>query len=175
MFKARQAVSGDYRPCTLIDRSYTTNHVWQVARQFEGEDAAITFRAVRLPRPVTVKDDEPADQQISRWLRADAFFVVEDEVPIGYLALDVDADRGAAHVREVVVQPERRRRGVGRLLLGEARQWSRAQGLQILLAETQTRNFPAIRFFLTNGFTFCGYNECAYPTRDIAVYLAFST
>ena len=63
-----------------------------------------------------------------------------------------------------------RRRGVGTALLGSARDWATRSGLQRLIIETQSKNFPAIRFCQHNGFTYCGYNDQYYVSQDIALF-----
>lgn len=174
MLTIRQAASGDYRPCATIDRSFTTSYVWQLEQRFEGEAGWIAFRPVPLPRSITVSDSTTADQLVTRWLQSSAFLIAEDDGPVGYVALDVDSERRAGHVRDLVIRTDRRRMGVGSRLVGEVRQWARGLGLHLLLAEIPTRNYPALRFLLKNGFAFCGYHEHAYSTRDILVYFALT-
>ncbi|MBI2941994.1 MAG: GNAT family N-acetyltransferase [Chloroflexi bacterium] len=174
----RVATAGDYRPCAAIDRGYTTSTVWQMEYRFDGFDAnqgTVCFRTVRLPRPLTVVESPPADALIREWLRAAGFFVAADELSdriVGFLAVEADAERRIARVSDLVVRPEQRGQGIGSRLVGELRRWAREQGFQTLLAETQTRNYPALRFLMKNGFAFCGFHEQAHRGREIVVYFA---
>jgi hypothetical protein len=61
-------------------------------------------------------------------------------------------------------------RGIGTALLRAARDWALETKLRRLIVETQTKNYPAIRFLQKRGLVFCGYNDLFYPNQDIAVF-----
>ena len=60
--------------------------------------------------------------------------------------------------------------GIGTALIRHARQWAREQGLQMLLAEATTKNYPALCFYQKLGFQFCGFNDHYYTNQDIALF-----
>lgn len=60
-----------------------------------------------------------------------------------------------------------RRRGAATLLMTRAKEIARAQGCRALVLETQSCNSGAIAFYLKQGFTFVGFNACAYTNRDV--------
>jgi GNAT superfamily N-acetyltransferase len=49
------------------------------------------------------------------------------------------------------VQPEQRRKGIGRRLFQQAAEWARVQGCTQLKIETQNVNVPACRFYARQG------------------------
>jgi hypothetical protein len=53
--------------------------------------------------------------------------------------------------------------------------WARKEKLRRLLVAVQTKNYPAIQFFIKSGFAFCGYNDRYYPNRDIALFFTLRT
>ena len=55
-------------------------------------------------------------------------------------------------------------------LLRHARQWAREQGLDMVMAEATTKNYPALCFYQKLGFQFCGFNDHYYPNQDIALF-----
>ncbi len=57
-----------------------------------------------------------------------------DDVVVGYLQLEVAADRSVAAVRQVYVQPEARELGLGDALLEAAMEYARASGCGALEA-----------------------------------------
>lgn len=83
-----------------------------------------------------------------------------DGAPAGYIWA---ANRGAsdelgllpdlAWVYDIQVVPEFRRRGLGRLLLSQAEDWSRQQGYTHLGLHVYGVNHGAIRLYETSGFT----------------------
>ncbi|MBM3135187.1 MAG: GNAT family N-acetyltransferase [Chloroflexi bacterium] len=80
----RPATSGDLAACLALDESYTTNHVWQIEARSDEEAITVSFRPIRLPRPLTV---QPADVEARRqeaWPRCHCILVATegpDEAP----------------------------------------------------------------------------------------------
>lgn len=88
-----------------------------------------------------------------------AVFVAEQNAEvIGYAYVAVEsydymALRGPAGVlHDIVVDPARRRHGVGRQLLGAALAYVRSRGLSQVVLATAERNEAAQRFFTSVGF-----------------------
>ena len=53
-FLIRSAISSDIPWLMKLDHGYSTDHVWQMALRKEANEVAISFREVRLPRPMRV-------------------------------------------------------------------------------------------------------------------------
>jgi len=68
------------------------------------------------------------------------------------------------------VNSSHRLRGIGSALLNAARRWAIDRNLRRLIVETQTKNYPSIRFLQKRGLTFCGCNDLYYPNQDIAIF-----
>jgi ribosomal protein S18 acetylase RimI-like enzyme len=80
----RPATPDDLSACLALDESYTTAHVWQIEAQGDGAAITVSFRPIRLPRPLTV---QPADAEARRqeaWPRCHCILVAvegQDEAP----------------------------------------------------------------------------------------------
>jgi RimJ/RimL family protein N-acetyltransferase len=61
---------------------------------------------------------------------------------------------------------------VATALVGAARYWALDNELDKIMLETQTKNYPAIRFAQKHRFVFCGYNDRYYSNGDIAVFFS---
>ena len=59
------------------------------------------------------------------------------------------------------------RRGYGSLLMPRAKEIARAQSRRALILETQSCNAGAIAFYLSQGFSFMGFNACEYSNEDV--------
>jgi ribosomal protein S18 acetylase RimI-like enzyme len=88
-----------------------------------------------------------------------AVFVAEDDLDvIGYAYVAVESYdymslRGPAGLlHDIIVDPERRRHGVGRQLLEAALAYVRSRGLSQVVLSTAERNEAAQRFFAGVGF-----------------------
>jgi ribosomal protein S18 acetylase RimI-like enzyme len=73
-------------------------------------------------------------------------------------------------IHDLVVSEPVRHRGIGSALLVQATRWAYLRKLEHLTIETPTKNYPAIRFALAHGFTFCGFNDHYYTNQDIALF-----
>ena len=70
-------------------------------------------------------------------------------------------------ITNLIVQDGFRRRGYGSLLMTKAREIARSQGRRALILETQSCNTAAISFYLSQGFSFMGFNACEYSNQDL--------
>jgi GNAT superfamily N-acetyltransferase len=171
----RPAELADLDVCLTLDPSYSTESVWQMDLHGEDDRMEMSFRTVRLPRSMRVAYPRDHTQLIAGWKRCDGFLVAHRAGRIvGYVALTAHAAEGAAWVRDLVVEQTQRRRGVGTMLLNAAGEWAKSQALHRLLAEVQTKNYPAICFCEKRGLTFCGFNDRYYFNQDIAIFFARS-
>ena len=70
-------------------------------------------------------------------------------------------------IREFGVAESYRRKGVGRQLMGQVAEIAKAEGLRILVCETQNTNVPAIDFYRSAGFEVDGVDLSYYTNRDV--------
>jgi ribosomal protein S18 acetylase RimI-like enzyme len=95
----------------------------------------------------------------------------DGERNVGYLAFDEATACGLARtatdghdptvrcLASLWVAPRQRRRGAGRLLVGEIIAWARWRGLRALRLDVTSDNLPAIRLYQSLGFAFTGRTE----------------
>lgn len=73
---------------------------------------------------------------------------------VGYVTVERDGPvPGAAYMRNIVVKPELRRKGLGAMLLGHAMNTARDMHRKTLALRVDPANAPAVSFYRTNGFT----------------------
>ena len=168
----RVATLADLNFCLALDRASVTDHVWQM-KVDEGEsEVGVTFHVVRLPRMMRAEYPRGTDQLIEDWERqAGGFLVaeVDDEVR-GYVDVLPQPWQGIGWVANLAVEQAYRRRGIATALMRNAGQWAREQGLQGMVVEATTKNYPAICLYQKLGFKFCGFNDHYYTNQDIALF-----
>jgi GNAT superfamily N-acetyltransferase len=131
----------------------------------------VSFRTVRLPRPMKVLYPRDKKQLNAGWNACDAMLVADDNrAVVGYAALAKRGAQSAAWVQDLIVTKTARRNGVGSALLAGVVRWAREEKLAWIMIELQTKNYPAIQFCQKQGFTFCGYNDHFFANQDIAVF-----
>lgn len=167
----RPAVSSDIPDLIALDHNYSTDHVWQMDLRRSPEEVAVTFRQVRLPRPMRVTYPREPRRLTDDWTRRLGVFVAEcNQMRRGYLALAEGTGEAAAWVSDLVVGLHDRRRGLATRLLASAWDWCRQQGLRRIFLEMQSKNYPAICLARKLGFVFSGYSDHYYPSEDIALF-----
>ena len=169
----RPAELGDVKVCCALNGSYVTEHVWQMEARVGEEGIALAFRQVKLPRPMRVGYPRHSEQLVENWRRDECFLVAEEGGSVqGYIDMTVQAWHRTGWINNLVVAKSRRREGIGSALLRAALEWARERELKQIVAEAQTKNYPAICFFQKNGFVFCGFSDRHYLNKDIAVFFA---
>jgi|Deesub1362A_J573_1020465.scaffolds.fasta_scaffold06249_2 ribosomal protein S18 acetylase RimI-like enzyme len=167
----RKATSSDIPALVGLDHSYSTEYVWQMGLERSNGHVAVSFRQVRLPRPMRVRYPRDASRLMDEWVNHDALLIAEKGGrPVGYLALSRGPAPSCAWVTDLVVGLPYRRQGIGSTLLRSASEVCRQGGLQRLFVEMQSKNHPAIALAQAQGFSFAGYSDHYYPDQDIALF-----
>lgn len=158
-----------------LDHSYRTDHVWQMSLQPTSMETAITFREVRLPRPMRVAYPRDPGRLADEWTNASAFLVAEREQQLlGYLALSAWSVPGTGWVTDLAVAEPQRRTGIGTRLLASGRRWCTEYGLSRMTLEMQSKNYPAIQLARKLGFVLSGYHDRYYPDEEIALFFTLN-
>lgn len=167
----RPAASSDIHELLAFDHSYHTDHVWQMGSEDNSSGVGVTFREVRLPRPMRVKYPRQPQRLANEWTHFAAFLVAElEDARVGYLALVEGPAPGSGWVTDFAVDKLHRRQGVGSRLLAAACGWCINQGKTRLFMEMQSKNVPAIRLAKKMGFIFAGFSDRYYLDQDIAIF-----
>lgn len=87
--------------------------------------------------------------------------------PLGLLELRRSEWNDALWIQSLYVDSAHRRKGVGTLLLEAAFDEAKRSEMRALFVETQLSNGPAIAFYLSRGFSLCGFNDHLYTNDDI--------
>ena len=139
------------------------------------EDDQIRYRIVKIPETRKRYPHEALD--VNACLDdpdKSVFFASVDEEIAGQIILRVNWNK-YAYIEDIVVDAKFRRRGIGRRLISQARQWARARGLAGLMLETQNNNVAACKLYEKCGFRLGGFDRYLYKgldsaTDEIALY-----
>ena len=167
----RPAVATDIPILMAVDHSCESDYVWQMDVQDQVGQVGAVFREIRLPRSVSVPYPRSVEALVESWSRRSGMLVaVIGEQVIGYVRMSDLLVPHTAWLTDVVVAPRFRRQGVGSTLMLAAQSWALQRKNQRLLIEMSSKNNPAIRLAQKLGYEFCGYNDCYYEKKDIALF-----
>jgi GNAT superfamily N-acetyltransferase len=169
----RAATSSDIAQLVALDHHYSTDHVWQMGFNSSGEEVSISFRQVRLPRPMRVQYPRDPNHLIDEWTNKLAILIAEHEHSIaGYVCIERSTAPLVGWITDLVVSLPARRQGVGTSLLSSARAWCVQRGYARMVIEMQSKNFPAIKLARKSGFVYSGYSDQYFLNQDIALFFA---
>lgn len=173
MLSVRGAKAGDMQALADLDHNYSTEYVWQMDLDQEGNQTLVRFRESRLPRVMTVSYPQSRKELTRTWKNQAAFLVAQEEEEIlGYISMATDIAPQTLWVTGLAVNSLKRRRGIGTQLLLAAQSWATENKHSRLMLEMQSKNYPAIRFAQKLAFEFCGYNDRYYENQDIALFFS---
>lgn len=142
----------------------------ELAEPFEG------MRTNSVGQPYRKNYDYNANELAESLNRSDAeLFVAQiNDSPVGYLAVSQDWNNYAL-IEDFAVDAFYRGSGVGRLMMGSAKKWSRERGLAGLRLETQSINVAACRFYERYGFLLGGHDRYLYrglhsSSQEVALF-----
>jgi len=171
----RLADLADLNACQSLNHGSTTDHVWQMQVREAGTATSVGFQTIRLPRLTATHYPRDLDQLVEDWQRGEGFMVAELDGEIrGYVDVLARRWQQVGWVANMAVDEGYRRRGIATRLIEHARQWAWQQGMQGLVVEASTKNYPALRLYRKLGFRFCGFNDHYYPNQDIALFFVES-
>jgi len=103
------------------------------------------------------------------------YIALADGHVAGVILLNVENWRSVTRIESIIVGRQFRRYGIGSLLLSCAADWARKHACWAILLETQNVNYPAIQFYLRNGFEVWSINQYFYPPgsveHEIAIFM----
>jgi ribosomal protein S18 acetylase RimI-like enzyme len=136
---------------------------------------------VKLPQETAVSYPYAAEELVQRWCACEWFWVgeVNDSAEHGqssriqaYITAATEKLTPTAWIYDIAVAPEYRHQGYGSYMITLASNWARQQKAQQLMLALPMKNDPAMCFLRKGGFSFCGYNETSYKTKDISLFFS---
>jgi streptothricin acetyltransferase len=171
----RPLTSADIARLPEMDLNFEADAHLAVEKTVEGLN--VTWRLVETPLdPPFVSVDYNMDEQdqaeIAKRLKEnDGLYLAAERNGrlVALLDLEREAWRDTGVIWNIVLDRAYRRQGLGTRLMERAIRWARRRGLRALMAETQTNNLPACRFYQKTGFQLCGVDDHFYSNDDIGL------
>jgi ribosomal protein S18 acetylase RimI-like enzyme len=169
----RPAIAEDIPVLVAMEHSYKSSYVWQMDLNVEEGQVMVSFREIRLPRPVTVEYPRSPLGLTRDWTQRSVFLVgLVNHQLVAYISLMESIAPTTAWVTDLVVAPAHRRQGIASALLLAAQDWATRRQNRRMIIEVQSKNLAAIHMAMKLGYEFCGYNDHYYSNQDIALFFA---
>ncbi len=149
--------------------TYTSTHHYKAELSETENGFSFIFKKELLPE--TLERDCYDTLFQPYWKNVSAYGVFEDKEgvePIAVLELAREEWNDRLIITQLLVKPEHRGRGIGRMLIDKTVQIAKREDRRLITLETQTCNVPAIDFYKKCGFNFAGTNLHFYSNDDIS-------
>lgn len=93
--------------------------------------------------------------------------LVHKEKVIGYLEMLYEKSNNRVRIRNILIEDDFRHKGLGKLLMEKAYEVSKNHGARAIVLETQSCNYPAIKFYKGLDFKIIGFDLQAYSNEDV--------
>lgn len=147
--------------------AYVTAEHYAVRLSDEKGQMSLCF--VREPYPEARSEENTDTLYQPYWENAEAYAVCDDATgeQLGYLEIATEEWNNRLRMTQLLVKPEYRGTGAGKFLMNYAKSIARERDYRVIVLETQNYNTPAIDFYRSQGFRFCGGNTYFYSNEDI--------
>lgn len=147
--------------------SYTTNEHYKVSVLETKERFELNLERCAYSEPKIVENIDTLYQDY--WENAEAYGVCDDESGeiLGIFEFAAEEWNNRLRMTQLLAKPEHRGKGVGKFMVDFVKSVARERDYRVIVLETQNYNTPAIDFYRSQGFKFCGGNTYFYSNTDI--------
>ncbi len=150
----------------MLDMSYTSQYYYDYERTDSSSGWSFCFTKKRFDTPFHNPDYQSDSLYSDDWKEAIAYGAFEGDTLVGAIETCPEWNR-RLRVTEMWVDSRYRRKGVGSALMEHVRQIAKKEGRRALVLETQSRNSGAIAFYISQGYTMIGFDDCCYSNNDM--------
>lgn len=161
----------DRKTLHRIMPGYVATHKYAVSKSETREETIIRLRLVELDEPYarvwTEEDQEEFERYRGYAAQGLSLGAYDGDCLVGIALTERRDWNRTLWVWEIGVEEAYRRQGIGKRLVDALSEIARAQGLRVLVFETQSTNVPAIRFYRSVGCEIDAVDLSYYTNDDV--------
>lgn len=167
MLKIEEIFAQDHPDGKPINFTYTSDYHYKVTLATEATGWQLRLQAEQLAVPFTKEPMHgPLFEDYKENLRA--FTAKWDGVEAGLTAYNYQEWNNTIRVWDLYVHPDYKRKGIATALMNMIKSAAREAGVRAVVLESQTSNYPAISFYLSQGFDLVGLDTISYSNEDVS-------
>jgi ribosomal protein S18 acetylase RimI-like enzyme len=148
---------------------YESDRVYRVEKSETEDNTVISLRLEKRDSPYVKKWDRLQDELVMQKAIVEgglSWGAFSGENLVGVALLEVRHWNNSLHLHDLEVMPEFRGRGLGGMLLEKVLETARDQKARVITLETQTTNYPAVKFYRRHGYQIDGVDLSLYTNDD---------
>lgn len=148
---------------------FETNKTYVVEKQETAEGLTISIKIQNLETPFkkqwssNMESHKLFNEVIKEGLSLGAYV---GEQLVGILIVTEIKWNNSLWIENIIISEEHRGNGVGKVLMENLMSLAKQKKIRIVGLETQSTNYPAIQFYIKNGFEIDGIDFSLYPARE---------
>jgi ribosomal protein S18 acetylase RimI-like enzyme len=148
---------------------YESDEMYRVQKTESAESTVISLSLERRDSAYVKKWDRPqAEHEMQKaivegGLSLGAF---SGQRLVGVALLEVRHWNNSLHLHDLEVMPGFRGLGIGGMLMAKTLETALAEKVRVITLETQTTNYPAIKFYRRHGYAIDGVDLSFYTNHD---------
>ncbi len=165
MLTIRQIYQEDYPGGKKVSYQYSSEKYYEVGveRKDDGWNICMTEKKFEVP---FVK--KTIEEIFEPYKEGSEFYVAElsgEEVAV--MVIQKLEWNNTLLIHDLYVEERFKGEGIGKRFIVLAKKRARELGVRSIVLETQTSNFSAIQFYLSNGFEVVGLHTISYSNEDV--------
>lgn len=160
-----------YRDMEALDHGISSNYAYRMVINNDKNASSYSFQRVKLPREAHLNYTRDIERLKQSWYEASLVYVgLLDEIVVAYAVVDAKNMPGTTRITDLVVMPELRQKGIGKVMVAAVESWAAKNSSQRVLLEIAMRNYPMVEMAKRAGYEMCGFMEDYFPNGDPALF-----
>ncbi|QTD43452.1 GNAT family N-acetyltransferase [Sporosarcina sp. Te-1] len=144
---------------------YTSEKYYEVDQEEIDKGWVFTLREECFDKPFVKSMEENIFEEYKEG--AEAYTAEVNGTEAGIMMIQEMDWNHTLLIHDLHVYPSFQKKRIGRKFIDMAKQRAVELGARSIVLETQTSNYPAIQFYLRNGFRVVGLNTISYSNEDV--------
>lgn len=165
MLTIRKIDSTQYPNGKKVLYTYKTTTFYQIKNVQTEDGWTFTIQEQPSPKPFVKQLEENlfddykdgSEYYVAEWNEEEAAVLVVQQMEWNNTLL----------IHDLYVNELFKRLGIGSKLISFVKERAKILGVRAITLETQTTNYPAVQFYLKNGFQLVGFNTISYSNDDV--------
>jgi ribosomal protein S18 acetylase RimI-like enzyme len=165
MVSIRQIYQKDYPTGKKVFYEYTSEKYYdiQFVRKHNGWKVSLKEERFAVPFVKRIEEEifepykEGSEFYLAEFMEEEAAIMVIQHMEWNHTLV----------IHDLYVDGRFKKNGIGQSLVEAAKRRAIELGVRAIHLETQTSNYPAIQFYLKNGFELIGFHSSSYSNEDV--------
>ncbi|MGV2939345.1 GNAT family N-acetyltransferase [Mesobacillus sp. LC4] len=165
MVTIRQIYQKDYFAGKKVFYEYTSEKYYDIHIEQKDNGWNFSLAEERFAVPFEKKLEEEIFEPYKEG--SEVYFADYKEEEAAVMVIQHMEWNNTLFIHDLYVYKRFKKIGIGRSLIEVAKKRATELGVRAINLETQTSNYPAIQFYIKNGFDLIGLNSIFYSNEDI--------